>query len=526
VVPDRVGLIALGATIIALPAQATVISVSPADGNTAYTKIEAASPGDEVIIAPGTYVFRVYLTGQGTTAQPIYIHSQDPSNPAIWDLSGVLVDNVPGSYTAPDKARGCWQFSGASNYHLDGIIFQNIHATDGDSAGIRYYNGTTGLLITNCLFQNNDEGLTGGTAASNGTQSEATVEFSEFNKNGDSVATDAMHNIYIYGGIFTMRYSYIHDALLNENLHCRAVTSTIEYNWFSRAAGYAGDLMTNDDYANNPVGSVTQTMTFRGNVIYQGNTQCNDSQIWALYNDAASGKPVTFQINMLYNTLVGARGHANFIHVSNADGTQMSATVSNNIIYGTSEPILVEDSAAATVSGVNNWIQTGATAPGITGSVTGCDPGFNDLANFDFTLAPGSAGLGAANTGVGGLPIAEYYKNETLTRMYRVRLTANDLGAFEHTTTGPGIGPYGTPDGGTADAGSSASDAGSTDAGSPDAGSATRDSGSSGTAGDAGGLSGTSSCGCASTENSWTLIALIALVVGFTRQRRLGGRHE
>ena len=43
-------------------ALATVINVSPADGNTGYTKIEGANPGDEVILAPGTYPFRVYLT--------------------------------------------------------------------------------------------------------------------------------------------------------------------------------------------------------------------------------------------------------------------------------------------------------------------------------------------------------------------------------------------------------------------------------------------------------------------------------
>ena len=65
----------------------------------------------------------------------------------------------------------------------------------------------------------------------------------------------------------------------------------------------------------------------------------------------------------------------------------------------------------------------------------------------DFTLAPASACIGAADTNIGGLPTAEYYENEVVTRMYRVRASALDLGAFEHTTTGAGIGPYGS-DGG------------------------------------------------------------------------------
>src|SRR6185312_4815936 len=86
--------------LLAVPAAAAVINVSPADGNTAYKKIEAAGPGDEVIIAPGTYAFRVYLTGQGSTSQPIHIHGADPMNPPVWDPGSAKVDDLPGSYTA------------------------------------------------------------------------------------------------------------------------------------------------------------------------------------------------------------------------------------------------------------------------------------------------------------------------------------------------------------------------------------------------------------------------------------------
>ncbi len=508
--PLRSLLLAL-ACLSALPATAAVINVSPANGSTAYTLIENANPGDEVVLAPGTYAFRVYLQQQATAAAPIYIHSQDPSNPAVWDMGTTLVDNAPGDYTGGDTARGCWQLSGASNIHIDGVVFQNCHASDGDSAGLRYYNGTTGFLITNCLFQNNDNGLTGGTLGSDGvTQSDATVEFSEFTGNGSSVNSDATHNLYIYGGTFTMRYSYIHDPLLDQNLHCRALTSTIEYNWFSRATSYAGDLMTNDDYANNPVGSITQSMTFRGNVIFQGTTQQNDSQIWVLYNDEASGSPVTFNIDMLYNTLVGAGGHANFLHLSNADGTQMSGMLWDNVISGTSEPVLIEDPDAGVVSGTNNWIQTGASATGLSASIVGSAPGFNAPGSMDYTLMPGSPCIGAANAGVSGLPVDEYYENELVTREYRVRATANDLGAFEHTTSGPGIGPYGVEDGGSGDGGSvttggssSGSSAG-TSASSSSASSTESGSSSSGstTVGNSSGASSTTSHGTSSASGA------------------------
>ena len=65
-----------------------------------------------------------------------------------------------------------------------------------------------------------------------------------------------------------------------------------------------------------------------------------------------------------------------------------------------------------------------------------------------------------------GVPVAEYYENETIARMYRARASAKDIGAFEHDTTGSGIGPYGPMDGGVGGSmGSMMADAGATEAG-------------------------------------------------------------
>src|ERR1051326_3886968 len=64
-------------------ARAAVINVGPSDS---YTKIESANPGDQVVIAPGSYAFRVYLTKQAPVTNPITIRAQDPLNRPVWDF--------------------------------------------------------------------------------------------------------------------------------------------------------------------------------------------------------------------------------------------------------------------------------------------------------------------------------------------------------------------------------------------------------------------------------------------------------
>jgi hypothetical protein len=134
---------ALGLALLltALPIPASVINLSPADGTNGYTKIEAAQPGDQVVVAPGTYAFRVHLTAQGSTTNPIYIQAQDPDNKPVWDFSATLVENAPGSYTAGDRGRGGWQVDGGTGYHISGIVFTGCHTASDNSAGLRYYNG-------------------------------------------------------------------------------------------------------------------------------------------------------------------------------------------------------------------------------------------------------------------------------------------------------------------------------------------------------------------------------------------------
>ncbi len=412
-----------------------IINVVPGDS---YTKIENAQAGDQVVIAPGTYAFRVYLTKSASPTNPIVIRALDPANPPVWDFGTTLVENAPGSYTAGDRGRGGWQFSGAKNYSISGIVFRNCRTSSFNSAGIRYYNGTTNLYIKDCVFDHNDNGMTGGSQ-----ESTVTVEFCEFNANGNTSASAPTHNLYIYGGTFVMRYCYVHDSTQAENFHIRARDVTLEYNWFARAINYEGDLMTDDDFSG--PGPFKQSMTLRGNVIVQAASPSNHGQVIALYNDNSSVTNLTLTLRALNNTFVGNGGNAAFVHLSNADKTQMVVEESNNVLYGTRTPYLIENASFATVSGVNNWLPTNAVVGVLTASIQSVSPGFQNVAAKDYTLAPGSACIGAASATAYGLPGREYYRNEVTNRLWRVRAAARDVGAFESATTNQTVGPYAVP---------------------------------------------------------------------------------
>ena len=378
------------------------------------------------------------ITQQGTPLRPIKIRALDPNDKPVWDFSASLVESAPGSYGAGDRGRGGWQISGGAYYQISGIVITNGRNADKNCAAIRYYNGSTGLYVTDCLFSLNDNGVTGGTQ-----ESDAVFEFCEFDRNGNVNASAATHNLYIYGGTFALRYSYVHDSVQAENFHIRCHTSYLEYNWFARARNYEGDLMTNDDFTGS--GPFTQTMLIRGNVFIQSSNPGNHSQVLVIYNDVGlANENMSMQIignTYVGNGIPGNGDGAAFVHLSNADGTAMSAVVSNNIISGTTLPVLIEDPAHGTVQGTNNWLKSGVAPGGLTASVFSAAPGFQNAAAFDYTLAAGSTAIGAAAALSAGLaPTREYLQNQTLTRQFRTRSAARDLGALESTTAGAGLG--------------------------------------------------------------------------------------
>ncbi len=500
------GALLLG-TFLAAPAWGATITIAPGDD---YTKIEAAKAGDEVVVQPGTYQFRVYLSQAGTAANPIVIRAADPSNPPVWDLSGKNVESWPGSYTGGDNGRGCWQVTG-SYYEISGIEITGCHTSGNNAAGIRTV-GADHITIRDAYLHDNDDGYTG-------DADPVALEFCEIAHNGHTT-NPPQHNVYVYGGTFALRYSYVHDSLGGQNLHIRAHDATIEYNWLARAENYEADLMTGDQ--------PDQKMLFRGNVVLGNTTPGNSGQVLVLYNDQGQSG-VSMSLRAIWNTFV-IRSSTNpaLVHVRNDTLVSANVEVSNNIVSGTDQAVVLADTSSgnATITGKNNWFPQGASVAPLTGTLSGSSPGFGDAAGLDFTLASGSVAIGAADQSVAGAPDREYFQNETNAEKFRWRAAHADLGAFESTTTGSGFGPYDTPgsagQGGTGTGGS---------AGSSGAAGSGGTGGGGGQGGAAGGAAGapakarsgdSGGCGCRaaprrSSAGAWVLALSLVLVGGKRR---------
>ena len=121
--------------------------------------------------------------------------------------------------------------------------------------------------MRNCYFHHNENGILAGL---NNPQSDIVVEHSEFAHNGHGDGYS--HNLYI-GGVrsFTLRFSYVHHAVVGHNVKSRALTNHIAYNRIvdeaDGRASYAIDL---------PNGGLSYVI---GNVLQQGPATENDAII-------------------------------------------------------------------------------------------------------------------------------------------------------------------------------------------------------------------------------------------------------
>lgn len=242
---------------------------------------------------------------------------------AIWKQSGITLKGVGGF--AHMKAAGraaegkaIWVIKGA-DVTVESIEFSGAQVSQENGAGIRQEG--PGLIVRNCFFHDNENGILGG----NGS---LTVENSEFSNNG--FGDGYSHNIYIGKNTrrFTLKYSYVHHAKVGHNIKSRAVENYIKYNRImdegTGDSSYLIDL---------PQGGDAYIV---GNLLQQGQLTHNNSMI--SYGAEIKGDKknqeelfLLYDLHIINNTFVNEKDKGVFINVKDFN---KRAIILNNLFVG------------------------------------------------------------------------------------------------------------------------------------------------------------------------------------------------
>lgn len=240
-----------------------------------------------------------------------------PMDVCFWKAHHLVIRGIngrahlkSGGMAAGQKA--IWVIQGDSTI-IENIEFSECKVPDKNGAGIRLE--ATHLVVRNCYFHHNEDGILAGDNAN----SEILIEFSEFAFNG--FGDGQSHNLYInHVKSLTFQYNYSHDAIVGHLLKSRAYNNYILYNRLSEEKGdgsYEIDL---------PNGGNSLVM---GNIIQQGTNSQNSAII--SYGKEGLTNPTEHNIVLSFNTMVNEKANGTFLQTQN--GTNLVLSL-NNIYAG------------------------------------------------------------------------------------------------------------------------------------------------------------------------------------------------
>ncbi len=380
-----IGLVLLGCV---SGASGGVVQVGP--GRT-YTTVaagyNAASAGDTIEIDSATYTGSagwVSISKNNLTFRGV-----GPTRPVLDAAGGNLGD------------KGIFVVS-ANTLTVENLEFKNTVGPSMNDAGIRYQppGSPAALTVRNCYFHDNQDGVLGGT-----TSSDVTFENTEFNHNG--AGDGQSHNMYITANVFTLRYCYVHNAVVGHEVKTRALNNYILYN---RIASENGSGSRELQLANGGPSYVI------GNMIQQGNFSEN-SQIITYGDEGANPNLNLYIVN---NSIVNERDNGGTF-ISTRSGT--TAVIQNNIFKKLSSGTQTILSGPGSL--ISNWETTNA--------------GFVNQAAFDYHLTAASTGainLGTApGTGFNGVSLVPIYQYvHPCDKESRPSDGVLDIGAYEYVT--------------------------------------------------------------------------------------------
>ncbi len=366
----------------------------------------------EIRVAEGTYIVDadgIDLTYE-TTILGGYPSGGGTRNPDAFETvisADTLGDDQPGGVNRGDNAARVFRAANTWDITLDGVTITGGNAA-GKGAGVRL-TGSTGVLIHDCIIEDNDSGDRGGGIAA--TASVFTVTDSVVRDNraagGGGLRLDgASEATFEHTDFIANTSSGASGALaINETSTATFADSLFEMN---AAGGNGGVTNVNDAsmadfvrciFRGNQAGNATSTLRY----VNGGGGTITDS----LFHDNSADFTGTIRLtgggslSIVNSTIVNNHATNESGGVSLADSSPL--TVTNSIIafntVANGSPTVQDQQVLGSIE-VNYSLVEGwdGTLTG-TGSIDG-DPAFVDAMNDDYRIGAGSAAIDAGDTSI------------------------------------------------------------------------------------------------------------------------------
>src|SRR5262249_511276 len=440
-------LAALGLLIPAL-ATATTHSVGPSRTYVSPCALVAAvplNPGDVIEADPGTYRDACQLTACASGSLPIVLRGVPGPRP-VFDATGL---DLSGAGSVP---RAIFQFTGGSYWLVQHLELTGASNASLNGAAFRATAGSHDIVIEDVSVHDCQDGFMSDGVAT------VTVRFSDIFHNG--AGDGYSHNFYLQGQTTVLIGNHIHDSAGGQNVKIRSHDALIAYNRIENAGNYEIDLIQAPPATNQPNANVALI----GNVIVRPASASNNSQVILWGTDNTSELARNGSLWAVNNTFIMQNASNRLLHAIQPvagstihfENKMVAATVS-----GTG--LVTDATTSAIVQGTVNWIQSNiTTAPSLTATISGTNPGF--VGGGDYHLVSGAQAInaGLANLtyvdGAGAtqsaVPTSEFAPPAGITSRQSDGLI--DLGAYERAGSAPpggGVPDGGTPEGGPPDSG-------------------------------------------------------------------------
>jgi len=380
-------LVSAGLAASVVTATAATYQVGP---GRAYTKpqdvVGLLNPGDVVQVdGNATYPGDLTFRRPGTAAQPILIQGirVNGKRPVI---SG-------GTNTVHFRTDVIGE--GADHY-----VFQGFEVTGGASRCI-FHQSNDLILRDLAVHDCPKQGILGADWGSGSML----LEHSEVYRNGSGTGA---HQIYMAideenhpDGVFRMRFNWVHDGLGGNNVKSRAARNEIYYNRIEGAYYHELELIGADPACCGE-DVVREDSDVVGNLIIKRPPPYGPNPDFFATRVGGDGTGQSWGRYRFVNNTFVMGGIAVFRIFDGIESIEMH----NNVFYRYGgQPVQITRTVEAVwksgpqMSGSNNWMTTGSTQapPAWTGTLTGTDPGFVNLAGNDFSPTAASPLLNAGN---------------------------------------------------------------------------------------------------------------------------------